>query len=88
LAKNSYFGFSAFACVSAKTKCAICAVGFFSMAYNENISTIVVMHYYSQSFIPFILSISKDGFAADRAFSIFANQFHSNSLSFPAFFIL
>jgi hypothetical protein len=34
LAKNSSFGFSAFACISAKTKCAICAVGFFSMAYN------------------------------------------------------
>jgi hypothetical protein len=28
LAKNSSFGFSAFACVMAKTKCAICAAGF------------------------------------------------------------
>jgi len=29
LAKNSSFGFSALAFVSAKTKCAVCAAGFF-----------------------------------------------------------
>ena len=32
--KKAFSVFSAFACVSAKTQCAICAVGFFSMAYN------------------------------------------------------
>jgi hypothetical protein len=32
LAKNGSFGFLAFGCVSAKTKCAICAVG---CPYNE-----------------------------------------------------
>jgi hypothetical protein len=34
LAKNSSFGFSALAFVSAKTKCAICAVGSFQLAGN------------------------------------------------------
>jgi alanine racemase len=29
LAKNSSFGFSALAYVSAKTKCAVCAVGYY-----------------------------------------------------------
>src|SRR5690625_2092602 len=34
LAKNSSFGFSALAFVSAKTKCAVCAVGFSCMPHN------------------------------------------------------
>jgi hypothetical protein len=35
LAKNGSFGFSALDCVSAKTKCAICAVGcLFTMRHN------------------------------------------------------
>jgi len=58
------------------------------MRCNKNISTIIIMHFYSQLFIPFILPRSKDGFTADRASSIFANQLHSNTLSFRAFFIL
>jgi len=35
--------FSVFARVSAKTKCAICAVGFFCMAYNSFISLIFLL---------------------------------------------
>jgi len=35
LAKNYSFGFSALAFVSAKTKCAICAVGFSCMKHND-----------------------------------------------------
>jgi hypothetical protein len=34
LAKNSSFGFSALAVVPGKTKCAVCAVGFFGMKHN------------------------------------------------------
>jgi len=47
LAKNSSFGFSAFACVLAKTKCAICAVALFSHETQRSCVKCVLMHFYT-----------------------------------------
>jgi len=43
LVKNSSFGFSALAYVSAKTKCAVCAVGVFSSIF-QFLSFFPIMH--------------------------------------------